>query len=197
MKRFLLAIVIVLTALDYAQGQISVGVRDNRHIFGEYLLKGKYQFRLEQSVYSEKIGFQSLRADVGYTSSIAGLRYYGGAYFGSVYNRSYCIAGANINLEYTFFDRLIINGRLNPHYDSTVKYKTCFLAGAGIIITKHIDFLAAYSTIPEYRMSENRIRAGFSFQVSNLEVQPIVSVSVKGNDKAKTIRTLFCFKYSF
>lgn len=197
MKKILSILIAFLPLLAWADNTISVGVRQNRHVFGEFLLKDHYLFRLEQSVYSQKIGFQTLRADVAYTGAVGGLRYTCGLYFGGAYNRSYGLTGAKIGLDYTAFRRLIVMGELNPHYDSGLKYKTCFSAGLGVLITKAIDIKAAYTTIPEYRMSEKRVRAGFDFHVAHLAVVPEVSMSVSGNDKYKTLRALMSFKYSF
>lgn len=197
MKRIVLTLIIAIAFFASSHAQISVGVRDNRHIFCEYLLKNNYLFKLEESVYAESFGFQTLRADVAYTSTVSNLQYSGGLYFGSAYNGSYFITGANINLRLTLFKRLLLMGGLNPHYDSQVKYKTCYAAGAGVRITKNIDFSVAYTTIPEYRMSENRVKGGFRFSVSKLEVEPQLSISVKGNDRFKTLRALMSFKYTF
>lgn len=192
-------ILLALTALMSlsAYGQFGVGIRDNRFVYGDFTFCKNYEVKLEQSVFSEKIGFQYLRAYIGYKNSYKALSYKADAYFGSTYNRSYYSAGANLSARYTLFNRVIVDARLNPHYDSGAGYNTCFYAGAGVIITRHIDLLAGYSTIPEYRLSEKRIRAGFDFHVSNLSVSPMLSIDVDGASKGKTLRALVSFRYQF
>lgn len=194
-KKFLLAIML-LTAAS-ASAQLIVGIRDNRHAYVEYLLNHRFSFKVEQSMYAEKIGYQTLRVYGGYSSQWQNLMYDAEVYFGSAYNGSYCNVGAIIKARYTFAQRVFIDGILNPHYDSGLDYTTCFYAGAGVSITQSIDILGGYTTIPEYRMSEKRAQIGFRFHVPHLWVSPRLSIATEGADKSKTLRALFCFGYTF
>lgn len=197
MKRYI-SFFIMMLCLSASYAQFSVGMRDNRYAFGQYLLDCHYSFKIEQSIFSEKIGFQTLRAYAGYQSSVHDvLDYMAEAYFGSAYNRSYNTVGAIISAKYAFIKRLGIKASLNPHYDSTLGYSTCFLAGAFVGLSKDIDITAAYTTIPEYRMSERRVQLGFDFHVSRLTVSPHVSIATGGKQKVKNIRSLISFSYQF
>lgn len=192
----LLSAIFMLASMA-ASAQFGVGLRDNRFIYGDFTFLNHYEVKLEHSVFAEKIGYQYLRAYAGYKGSLRHLDYKGQLYFGSAYNRSYYSGGALISARCTLFSRLIIDGRLNPHYDSAYGYKTCFYAGAGAVITRNIDILAGYTTIPEYRMSENRTHLGFDFHVGKLSVCPTLSVATSGASKAKTLRVLAAFSYGF
>lgn len=197
MKRYF-SLLIMMLCLYSSYAQFSVGMRDNRYAFGQYLLNSHYSFKIEQSIFSEKIGFQTLRAYAGYQSELHDvLDYMAEAYFGSAYNRSYNVTGAIISAKYAFVKRLGIKASLNPHYDSTLGYSTCFLAGAFVGLSKDIDITAAYTTIPEYRVSERRVQLGFDFHVSHLIVSPRLSIAAGGNQKAKNLRSLISFSYQF
>lgn len=197
MKRCI-SLLIMMLCLSVSYAQFSVGMRDNRYVFGQYLLDSHYNFKIEQSIFSEKIGFQTLRAYAGYESSIHDvLDYMAEAYFGAAYNRSYSTTGAIISAKYAFIKRLGIKASLNPHYDSKLGYSTCFLAGAFVGLSKEIDLIAAYTTIPEFRMSEKRIRLGFDFHVSRLTVSPNVSIAAGSKQKVKNLRVLVGFSYCF
>lgn len=197
MKRYI-SLLIMAICFTASYAQFSVGIRDNRYAFVQYLLDSHYTFKIEQSIFSEKIGFQTLRAYAGYQSSIHdAIDYMVEAYFGATYNRSYSTAGGIISAKYVFINRLGIKASLNPHYDSTLGYSTCFLAGAFVGLSKEIDLIAAYTTIPEFRMSEKRILMGFDFHVSRLTVSPHVSIAAGSNHKAKNLRVLVSFSYCF
>lgn len=180
-----------------SMAQFAVGIRDNRFVYGEYTYKGHYQARIEESVFSEKMGYQYLRGYLGYLGNNYGIKYSVEGYFGSAYNRSYYSGGARAEVGYTFFNRLLTDVKLNPHYDSGFGYKTCFETEAGVVITRNIDVLISYTTIPEYRMSENRVHLGFDFHIKGLSVKPQLSLATDGASKAKNLRMLLGFKYSF
>lgn len=196
MKRLLTLITAAACALC-ACARFEAGVRDNRHVYASYTLRSHYVFKIEQSVYAEKFGYQYIRAYAGYKGAAASLSYSGQAYFGTAYNGSYRSFGALAGARYGFLKRLSVDARINPHYDSGYGYKTCFSAGAGVGITKAIDFVAAYTTIPEYRMSEKRVQAGFDVRVGGLCVSPRLSIAAEGASKAKTLRALMSFSYVF
>lgn len=196
MKRILSVIIMSLLCVT-CFSQISVGIRDNRHVYGQYVLKKKYSFKLEQSVYAEKLGYQTLRGYIGYRSNYRGLVYSAEAYLGSTYNGSYYTTGGFARGRYAFVDRLFVDVALNPHYDSTIGYETCFAVGAGFVITRDIDIVAGYTTVPEYRLSEKRVQGGFDFHVAGLTVSPRLSIGTSGVNKAKTLRALMSFSYEF
>lgn len=199
MKQALRIITLSLFALISLQSyaQFGVGVRDNRYVYGDFCFKNHWIVKLEQSVYSEKFGYQTLRGYIGYKAKVQSFSYKVQAYFGSPYNGSYYSTGVLADGSYTFINRLTINATLNPHYDSSIGYETCFYAGVGVVLTKHIDILAGYTTIPVYRESEKRVLAGFNFHLGNLSVKPQISIAAAGSTKAKSLRPAMNFEYKF
>lgn len=202
MKKLKASIIALLSlAATSASAQFGAGMRDNRFIYGDFTFLNHYEVKLEHSIFAEKLGYQYLRAYAGYKGDVGHrsfkLEYKAQAYFGAAYNRSYYSGGALIQARCTLFRRLIIDGRLNPHYDSGNRYETCFYAGAGAVITRHIDILAGYTTIPEYRISERRVHLGFDVHVGQLSVNPALSVAADGASRAKTLRVLAAFRYQF
>ena len=55
--------------------------------------------------------------------------------------------------------------------------------------------MAQYTTIPEYRLSEKRVRAGFIFSYKELQVTPMLSIPV--GEEIKSMRILCSFQYKF
>lgn len=197
MRLRILFTALLLTVVARGLAQFGVGVRDNRYIYGDFTFARHLEVKLEHSVFSEKFGYQYVRGYFGYKNGWNDLTYKTQAYFGTTYNGSYYSAGALVKGRYTLVRRLLVDAALNPHYDSDYGYKTCFSAGLGCVITKNIDILAAYTTIPEYRMSEKRVRAGFDFHVKSLSVYPELSIAVDGSSKTKSLRALMGFRYQF
>lgn len=194
--RYLLTF-LLLSIATLASAQISVGMRDNRFIYGAYTYKGHYVATLEQSVFSEKMGYQYMRGYAGYRGEAKIFNYSAVGYFGSTFNRSYWSAGAKANVNCLIKNLLILDGTLNPHYDSGDGYSTCWNAGGGFRLTRHIDLLAAYGNIPEYRMPEYRLKAGFKFHVGALSVAPRLSMMIRSGHRERSIRTLIDFNYNF
>lgn len=196
LKLKLTILIIGLTSLcSYAQ--FGIGMRNTQYVYGDFTFKKHYEVSLEHSIFAEKPGFQYLRGYIGFKTSWRELQYKGQAYFGSTYNRSYYSTGVLAQARYTLFRHLIIDGKINPHYDSGLGYETCFYAGLGAVITPNIDILAGYNTIPEYRLSEHRAHLGLDFHVKHLSVAPTLSVATKGASRAKTLRVLVAFRYGF
>ena len=177
--------------------KFSVGIENNRLVFGEYTYKKHFTARLNVSVYSEKLGYQYVRAALGYKTSFKMLAVSGKLFYGSAFNGSYYNLGARIDANATFFKRLLVDATLTPWYDSGFKYKTCWEAKIGCKITRHINIKAGYTTIPEYRMSEDRIIAGFDFHTQHIYVLPYISIGAKSSDGGKNIRVLMGFGYNF
>lgn len=194
--RIIILSLLVLTSID-SNAQFGVGIRDNRYIYGDFCFLNHWVIKLEQSVYSEKIGYQYVRGYCGYKGQLQNFSYKVQAYFGSPYNRAYYSTGALVDGSYTLINRIKVNATLNPHYDSSAGYKTCFYVGAGVRIIKDIDILAGYTTIPTYREPEKRILAGFDFHIANMSVKPQISIAAGGNTKAKSLRPIVSFHYQF
>lgn len=197
MKTRLLPLLFAALFPVLAYCQFGVGMRDNRYVYADYTFCRHFNVKVEQSVYAEKIGFQYLRAYAGYRNSVAGIDYGVQGYFGAAYNGSYHSGGAMAKARYKVLERIIIDASLNPHYDSEYGYNTCYSIGAGVVITKNIDIVGEYSTIPQYRMPEKRLNGGFDFHVRSLSVMPRLSIDVAGTSRFKTLRALMGFRYQF
>lgn len=177
--------------------KFSVGIENNRLIFGQYTYKDHFTAKLNVSAYSEKLPFQYVRATIGYKTNLNLLLLEGKYFFGSAFNGSYYNTGVLLNARAKFVKRLLVEASIAPWFDSGYKYNTCWEAQIGCVITKHIDIKIGYTTIPEYRMSENRIIGGFDFHVKHISVSPYLSVGTKSKDGGKNIRVLLGFEYNF
>lgn len=207
MRRFIKFIVFVLILnipyLTSAEentinpSKFSVGIENNRLIFGQYTYKNHFIAKLNVSAYSEKLSYQYLRATIGYKTRLNLLNLEGNYFFGSAFNGSYYNTGVLLNAKAKFVKRLLVGATIAPWYDSGYKYTTCWNAELGCVITKHIDIKVGYTTLPEYRMSENRIIGRFDFHVKNLNVSPALSIGAKAKDGGKNIRVVLGFEYTF
>lgn len=176
---------------------IEVGIENTRLVYGQYIFRNHYFAKLNVSVYSEKLGFQYTRGTLGYRTSVSCLNLSGGCFVGTAFNRSYYNAGLALEADAKILKRLLIDAKAVPWYDSGYGYTTCFEAKIGCRIIDNIDVNVGYTSIPEYRMSENRILAGFDFRSSNLYVSPYLSIGTKAIDGGKNIRVVFGFGYKF
>ena len=196
MKKIVLFLIFVAYALT-AMAQVSIGMRDTRYIFASYTMMDHYSATIEQSIYSEKPGFQYTRLYLSYRDDLpCHLHINVAPYYGMAWNNNYRNLGVLAGLR---FKPCIagVYAIVNPHYDSTYHYKTMFRAGAEINITKEIGIFSDYNTIPVYREKEDRIRAGASFKVRNLDVRPVISIPVSGNHKYNSVRVQMSFGYTF
>lgn len=177
--------------------QFAVGIDNTRLIYGKYTYKKHLSVKLNVSAYSEKISFQYVRGTVGYKSSVKCLNIEGSCFFGSALNRFYYNTGAKVTADIILAKRLLIDSSLLFWYDSGFGYKTCWEGRIGCKITDHINIRLGYTTIPEYRMPENRLIGSFDFYVSNLYVSPYITAGAKSSDGGKNIRVGFGFGYQF
>ena len=189
-----------VAAAQQIQGKVhsaEVGIENTRLVYGQYTFKNHYFAKLNVSVYSEKLGFQYTRGTLGYTTNVAWLNLSGGYFLGTAFNGSYYNTGLALEADARILKRLLVDAKFIPWYDSGYGYNTCYEAKIGCRIIDNIDVNVGYTTIPEYRMSENRILAGFDFRVSNLYVSPYLSIGTKAIDGGKNVRVVFGFGYKF
>ena len=192
-KIFIICILAMMAIVTNAQGYI--GFRDNRYVYGGYQFKFGVYVAVEHSIYSEHFGYQKGRLYVGYEHEWKYADLNAKIYGSTLWNGNYQDAGLLLQVLAKPFKVWTIDATLNPHYDTGIGDYINYSVGTGIKVNKEITLLAHYTTIPEYRESEKRVRVGISFKVDNLEVQPEFSVPVEG--KAKNIRVLFSMRYSF
>lgn len=195
-RSFLTPLALVFISIS-ASAQWGVGIRNNRFVYGDFTFSKHYELKLEESVFSEGIGYQYLRGYAAYKGGIKNVAYKISGYYGSTYNRSYYSTGALMELRCRLGKYFLFDGKLNPHYDSGYGYKTCFYAGAGVAVSRTIGITAGYNTIPEYRMMEKRVHAGLDFHVKQLSVRPTLSLPVEKDNFEKNIRVLMNFDYTF
>lgn len=196
MRQLLVVLTIAIISIQ-AAAQISVGIRNNRFLNVAYLYETHYSVKLEQSVFAESFGLQYMRGYIAYQTTLGDLFIKGSAYFGSTFNRLYYSTGSSVDVRYRPHRLFIIDGILNPHYDSGDGYTTCYYGGFGCGISSNIDFLIGYTNIPEYRMPENRFNFGFDFHVKNLKVIPKLSLNIARNSGPKSLRPIIDFEYTF
>ncbi len=186
-----------LTICLVSLAQVSVGVRNNRFFYGAYCLNDHYVAALEQSVFSEDFGYQYMRGYAGYKGDIKSIKYGAYAYFGSTFNRSYYSSGLIARVQWLIKNRFILKGSLNPHYDSSAGYHTCWEGTAGVRTTSFLDIFAEYGDIPEYRIPEYRLKLGFGFHVGSLSVVPKLSLLIESGFREKSLRPIVDFNYTF
>ena len=195
MKKILLFTLLVLVGVScYAQW--SIGLRDNNYVNVAYELNKKWEFKLEHSVFAEKIPYQYIRVNAGYKQQVSKFEFLGFVYGGTIYNGDFYNAGAKIGAEYTPINRFKINAAINPHYDSGYDYSTCYQGGVWFNAYKALSIVASVSNIPEYRKAEDRVYLGLSFEVGPLWVSPRVSIPIE-DSSIKSMRLLTSVKYKF
>lgn len=195
MKKILIfALFVSIAFLSYAQW--SIGLRDNNYVNVAYELNKKWDFKLEHSVFSEKIAFQYARTNIGYKHQVKEFMLSGVIYGGTIYNGNFYNAGVNFRTEYQPFNRFKVNAAINPHYDSGYKYTTCYDGGVWFNAYKELSLVGSVSNIPEYRDAETRMYLGLSFEVGPLWVSPRLSIPID-DASIKSRRVLVSMKYEF
>lgn len=184
-----------LFGLLNASAQVGIGLRDNQFAYIYYKFKENWDVRYEHSLFKGKIKYQYFRLSASYRFEHKWLTLQGRPYWGITYNRDYYNLGANLSASADALKWLNVHASLNPHYDSGMGYETCFAAGLGFKVHKHISIITDYTTIPEYRMSEKRIRAGLHFKVGNLQVTPMLSFPATSD--VNSFRVLASLDYLF
>lgn len=189
MKRLLIAVLTAfISCAAVAAGRVELGLRDTRFIYATWNINHHFNIGLEHSVYSEKFKLQHIRIAAAYRTSIKDFSIECKPYFGTVYNGDYYDLGAQITAGYRIAGRLTLEATVNPHYDSGYEYKTCWRAGATCRIWRELSAVAQYSTVPEYRQSEKRVRVGLRFDTERLWIMPLLSISVaSGQSKSPRV----------
>lgn len=183
-------------SMSYAQESnknIFLGLKDNQ--FGiagfEY---NRWQFGIKQSIFSESIKNQFFQFNLGYNLPLKDYANFTlTPYIGSAYNGNFYTTGANLLSEFYFLNKFTLYAELQPHYDSGTDYSTCYSLGGKFKITDEISLKANFENIPEYRVSEKRVKLGIIFKSNRLSVSPELSIPTENN--ANKIRVLCSFKY--
>lgn len=194
MRRKILTAICLLLPL-MMQAQIAIGMRDSKYVNVTYTTKSSLGIGLEHSVFSQEIETQYIRGMLSYASSFRNFGCKANLYYGTPYDGAYYNCGMMLSANYGVNKTITLMASLNPHYDSYYEYKTCYNAGVSLQLCNEIKAWVMYSTIPEFRQDEKRIKAGLDFTVQNLSVSPFLSIPVEG--KVKSCRLLVNAKYSF
>lgn len=194
-KFFLITTFFITTCSIQAFGQraILLGVRDNEYARIGYKDKKNWYILAEHSVFVTKLKNQVINGYAGYKGALKELQYNGCVYGGVHYRRLYKMMGGMIEVQYPILPWCNIFGGVRPHYDSSYGYDTAFKAGLSFVLHKAISFRGEFTSYPEYRLCEKRIKVGLDFKVMNLNVSPEVSIPVESN--METTRLLMSFKY--
>lgn len=196
MRRTISCIFAILSILA-VKAQFSVGIHDSRYVYGTYSPVDNLDLTLQHSLYSEKFAFQRIELAAGYGMPFASMfHWHTGIYGATTWNGNYQVVGAHASLSFDY-RRIGISGRIQPIYDSGLKYMTTYAFSARAKIISNIDLLAAYTTIPEFRESEKRLRGGFEFKVNRLKVSPQLSFSLEQSSRFKNMRVLMSMNYDF
>lgn len=187
-------LLILLILVNIAKAQVFLGFRDNKYGFVGYRLNNIF-IVAEQSVFSEKTKLQHVRLYGGYKKSFEMLQTGAYAYGGSQWNGGYYDLGAAAWINLFHQNIVSLHCTANPHYDSDEGIKLCLKAGITVRIIDDIKIVAHYSSIPEYRMKEHRVRVGAIFGNGRLKVSPVLSIPIE--EEIRNTRALVSFMYYF
>lgn len=193
--KFVLSIVVALICSSSLNSQVSVGYRNMRHIYVDYSFNKSFAVEAEHSLYAEKFGFQRIRIYGIYNRDFNRFRLRAVPYFGTIWNGKYQDFGAIVGGSYTF-GRVTPVASVNPNYDTQLHFKFNYSGLLYVRIIDAMNLFGEFTTIPEYRISEKRVRLGGDFHVWKLSARPTVSLPVdKGG--TKSVRVYCDFRYTF
>lgn len=196
MRRIFLIICILCNCYNKTNSQIQLGLKDTKYIYINYTLNDFYDFKIEQSLYNSEFEYQYARGYLGIHNDLNRFFFKLDCYFGSAYNRTYQNFGIIVFADYKLKKWLKLNFAFNPHYDTYFRLYLCTKTGFECCISKDINFIAYYSSIPEYRQPEHRFKTGINFHLDNrLWVEPIFSIPI--TKSIKNYRILVGFGYTF
>lgn len=196
MKKSILSLLFLL-ACFCADAQFSIGLRESRYAYGSYRIVNNLSVKVEQSLYSEKLVFQRIGIGAEYYMTLPyGFQWSADLMGATTWNGNYQVVDLDLSVLYRY-RRLGLEATIDPRYDSGLGYETCWQVGGLLQIIRPIAFVARYTTIPLYRMSEKRIAGGLEFKESKLSVRPELSFSLEKATRFKNIRVLVSMNYDF
>lgn len=199
--RMAAVLIVAISGFSSAHGagkwELGAGVRDSYHIFFRTAYNGHAFVAAEHSIYSYDAKYQYWRLYAGGMASVPYAAFEGCAFYGRTWCGNYWSAGALLTARVLPPGPVKVFATLNPLYDSGLKYHTCFAAGASVRIFKPVSLLASYTTIPEFRESEKRVRAGVEVRVGGLAVTPELSIPVNPVNRSRKLRLLMSFSFTF
>lgn len=200
LRRVAVSLLLSLSCLCSARGAekwgLGAGVRDSYYIFAQASYADSY-LGAEHSIYSYDAKYQYWRLYTGSGCKIPYAELGGRIFYGRTWCGNYWNAGALLTARVLPPGPVSVFATLNPLYDSGLKYHTCFAAGAAVRIFKPVSLRASYTTIPEFRESEKRVRAGVEVKVGGLSVVPELSIPTNPTNRSRRLRLLMSFSYLF
>ena len=192
--RRILLLSLCLSLFGAANSQVYLGYRNARHIYAGYNINKSFSAEVEHSLYAEKFGFQRVRLYGNYQSDFNNFGLKVSPYFGTLWNGDYQDFGALVAASYTL-GRFTPMLTANPNYDSQLKFKFNYSGMLSVRVINELDIFGEFTTIPEYRISEKRLRLGGDFHVGKLSARPTLSLPVE--DGVKSVRVYCDFRFSF
>ena len=174
---------------------VMLGVRDNQFARIGIIIKNNYFLIAEQSVLVTKLKNQFINGYIGYKGKYNKLTYSGYIYSGYQYSNRFRTYGGMVETGYDFFKYIKLYAGIRPHYDSSYGYDTAYKIGLNFLLNKSISIRGEYTSYPEFRLCEKRIKGGIDINVMNIYVSPQLSIPIDGN--LENIRFLNSFNYYF
>lgn len=194
--KFFIFIVILFTVYSvdaFGQKAILLGVRDNEYARIGYQDRRNWYVIAEHSIFVTKLKNQVINGYAGYKGSLQKLEYDGCLYGGVHYGGMYKMIGGIAEAKYPVLSWCSVFGGVRPHYDTSYGYDTALRVGLSFALHKAISLRGEFTSYPEYRLCEKRIKTGFDFNVMDLKVSPELSIPIEGN--LENIRLLMRFQY--
>lgn len=177
--------------------EFGAGVRDSYYISAQASYAGHAMLKAEHSVYSYDARYQYWRLYAGGMASVPYADFEGSAFYGRTWCGSYWNSGALLTARVNPPGPVSVFATLNPLYDSGLGYHTCFSAGAAVRVFKPVSLRVSYTTLPEFRESEKRVRAGVEVKAGGLSVVPELSIPTNRTNRSRRLRLLISFSYTF
>ncbi len=177
--------------------EFGAGVRDSYYVNAFASVAGRAFASVEHSVYSYEARYQYWRLYAGGMARVPYASFEGSAFYGRTWCGSYWSAGALLTARVLPPGPVSVTATLNPLYDSGFQYHTCFSVGAAVRVCEPVSLLVSYTTIPEFRASEKRVRAGVDVSVGGLSVTPELSIPADPVSRSRRLRLLMSCSYTF
>lgn len=181
--------------------QVFVGLRNTRYVNFGYMYADHWSIKAEQSINSGNLDYQNMRIYLGGQDSLFQncLFLSASPYGGWGWNRDYYMFGSLFQAKYYVGKYIALEGLYNPHYDSWYDFSNCWMSGCSVKLIDEVGFTLKYSTLPEFRVPEKRVRAGLVFNVLNLNINPECSLIAQNDVRAslKAMRMCIDMRYVF
>lgn len=193
MRNYLLYLVLVILSSISARAQLiqpfssyndglSLGLEKNRSFYIEYGNNG-FEYRLKHSITADKIRYQYWRIEGGYTYRTNLIDLTCDLFYSSDWHLEGYNVGTQVSVICNFFDQYgNIAFRYVPFYDKELKFNHGWSISGKLKIVEEISLVAEYGSIPDFRISYNRLYLGTIFNVHTLSVYPMLEIPLYENE---------------